>query len=67
MAKALAEQGYQITLLDLKKEAANQIVNEINVDLPSFFKLKANSFFIVVNKITFKSQIKKAGLFNYFR
>ena len=30
LAKALAKQGYQIALLDLKKEAADAIANEIN-------------------------------------
>jgi len=30
LAKALAKQGYQIALLDLKKEAADKIANEIN-------------------------------------
>ena len=30
LAKALAKQGYQIAVLDLKKEAADKIANEIN-------------------------------------
>jgi NAD(P)-dependent dehydrogenase (short-subunit alcohol dehydrogenase family) len=30
LAKALAKQGYQIALLDLKKEAADAVANEIN-------------------------------------
>jgi NAD(P)-dependent dehydrogenase (short-subunit alcohol dehydrogenase family) len=30
LAKALAKQGYQIALLDLKKEAADQVASEIN-------------------------------------
>lgn len=30
LAKALAKQGHQIALLDLKKEAADQVANEIN-------------------------------------
>ena len=30
LAKALAKQGYQIALLDLKKESADKIANEIN-------------------------------------
>ena len=31
LAKALAKQGYQIALLDLKKEAADKVAEEINV------------------------------------
>jgi NAD(P)-dependent dehydrogenase (short-subunit alcohol dehydrogenase family) len=42
LAKALAKEGYNIALLDLKKEAADQIANEINSSGGNAIGVEAN-------------------------